>query len=139
MGRSQSTPGLVESRGRIPIEDMWISPIELRTTRSLFSPSPSPITGSSYHHGLRISDNDGTVVVVSSGGGGGSGGSGIATTTTTVTRSADSPMSATSSARSSEDHTARAARSIATQLSIGRQSTHSGNLFFIIKYYMLVR
>lgn len=26
MGRSQSTPGLVESRGRIPLEDMWISP-----------------------------------------------------------------------------------------------------------------
>ncbi|XP_044014284.1 uncharacterized protein LOC122856613 isoform X2 [Aphidius gifuensis] len=122
MGRSQSTPGLVESRGRIPIEDMWISPIELRTTRSLFSPSPSPITGSSYHHGLRIGDNDGTVVVASGGSGGG--GSGIATTA--ATRSADSPMSATSSARSSEDHTARAARSIATQLSIGRQSTHSG-------------
>ncbi|XP_046392937.1 cyclic nucleotide-gated cation channel beta-1-like [Ischnura elegans] len=27
MGRSHSTPGLVESRGRIPIEDMWLSPV----------------------------------------------------------------------------------------------------------------
>lgn len=34
MGRSQSTPGLVESRGRIPLEDMWISPY---SQNSLFS------------------------------------------------------------------------------------------------------
>nr|XP_014285573.1 cyclic nucleotide-gated cation channel alpha-3 isoform X3 [Halyomorpha halys] len=53
MGRSQSTPGLVETRGRIPLEDMWISPMEplIRgtsslgppyTTNSIFSPSLSP-------------------------------------------------------------------------------------------------
>lgn len=29
MGRSQSTPGLVESRGRVPLEDMWVSPYGL--------------------------------------------------------------------------------------------------------------
>lgn len=34
MGRSQSTPGLVESRGRIPLEDMWVSPY---SQHSLFS------------------------------------------------------------------------------------------------------
>lgn len=130
MGRSQSTPGLVESRGRISIEEMWISPIELRATRSLFSPSPSPITGSSYHHGLRAVDD------------GGIGNSGNDGGVITTTRSADSPMSATSSARSSEDHTARLARSIATQPSIGRQSTHSGNLInlnkiFIVTYFCI--
>ncbi|KAJ9588178.1 hypothetical protein L9F63_018442, partial [Diploptera punctata] len=32
MGRSQSTPGLVESRGRIPLEDMWVSPPTLSPT-----------------------------------------------------------------------------------------------------------
>lgn len=29
MGRSQSTPGLVESKGRIALEEMWISPVAL--------------------------------------------------------------------------------------------------------------
>jgi hypothetical protein len=54
MGRSQSTPGLVESRGRIPLEDMWVSPLEPLITggsslgpppysaNSLFSPTLSP-------------------------------------------------------------------------------------------------
>ncbi|RZF47895.1 hypothetical protein LSTR_LSTR014999 [Laodelphax striatellus] len=28
MGRSQSTPGLVETKGRVPLEEMWISPLE---------------------------------------------------------------------------------------------------------------
>jgi len=54
MGRSQSTPGLVESRGRIPLEDMWVSPLDPLLTggsssgpppysaNSLFSPTLSP-------------------------------------------------------------------------------------------------
>ncbi|KAF4533318.1 hypothetical protein B566_EDAN004439, partial [Ephemera danica] len=52
MGRSQSTPGLVESRGRIPLEEMWVSPLEPSgasslgpppySANSLFSPSHSP-------------------------------------------------------------------------------------------------
>ncbi|KAL1513297.1 hypothetical protein ABEB36_002721 [Hypothenemus hampei] len=29
MGRSQSTPGLVESRGKIALEDMWVPPVTL--------------------------------------------------------------------------------------------------------------
>ncbi|XP_039295982.1 cyclic nucleotide-gated cation channel alpha-3 isoform X3 [Nilaparvata lugens] len=28
MGRSQSTPGLVETKGRVPLEEMWVSPLE---------------------------------------------------------------------------------------------------------------
>ncbi|XP_052126082.1 cyclic nucleotide-gated cation channel alpha-3 isoform X2 [Frankliniella occidentalis] len=47
LGRSQSTPGLVESRGRVPLEEMWISPVEplvtsTTTANSMFSPSHSP-------------------------------------------------------------------------------------------------
>jgi len=29
MGRSQSTPGLVESRGKVTLEDMWVPPVPL--------------------------------------------------------------------------------------------------------------
>ncbi|XP_021941174.1 cyclic nucleotide-gated cation channel-like [Zootermopsis nevadensis] len=58
MCRSQSTPGLVESRGRIPLEDMWVSPLEPLITggsslgpppysvNSLFSPTLSPTSRS---------------------------------------------------------------------------------------------
>ncbi|XP_059479387.1 potassium/sodium hyperpolarization-activated cyclic nucleotide-gated channel 1 [Neocloeon triangulifer] len=52
MGRSQSTPGLVESKGRIPLEEMWVSPLAPSgasslgpppySANSLFSPSHSP-------------------------------------------------------------------------------------------------
>lgn len=46
LGRSQSTPGLVESRGRVPLEEMWISPIDpvvsTVAANSMFSPSHSP-------------------------------------------------------------------------------------------------
>lgn len=43
MGRSQSTPGLVESAGRIPLEEMWISPVGPIgfQPRSLLSSPPS--------------------------------------------------------------------------------------------------
>ncbi|XP_043275927.1 cyclic nucleotide-gated cation channel alpha-3 isoform X2 [Venturia canescens] len=119
MGRCQSTPGLVESRGRVPLEDMWISPIDLRagghaysTGHSLFSPSPSPV-GPRAHAGLhnqQTADINNTAIGVNNNTG----------------RSVDSPMSATSSGQSSEDPTARAAQSAATQPSTGRQSTHSG-------------
>ena len=34
--RSTSTPGLIESVGKIPLEDMWVSPMPLR------SPDTSP-------------------------------------------------------------------------------------------------
>ncbi|XP_008547129.1 potassium/sodium hyperpolarization-activated cyclic nucleotide-gated channel 3 [Microplitis demolitor] len=115
MGRSQSTPGLVESEGRITLEDMWITPSELRTPRSLFSPSPSPITASSLH-GLRAGVDaavDTNTI-------------GTAAAADRTRAAADSPMSATSSGRSSEDQTARVPHSTMTQPSIGRQSTHSG-------------
>ncbi|XP_068086318.1 cyclic nucleotide-gated cation channel [Anabrus simplex] len=81
MGRSQSTPGLVESRGRIPLEDMWVSPLEPLLTggsssgpppysaTSLFSPALSPTSRSLPAH----------------------------------LRSMESPVSATSSGLSSED------------------------------------
>ncbi|KAK9512136.1 hypothetical protein O3M35_000628 [Rhynocoris fuscipes] len=57
MGRSQSTPGLVETRGRVPLEDMWVSPMDpiIRGTSSLgppfsnnsiFSPTLSPVSRS---------------------------------------------------------------------------------------------
>ncbi|XP_034950798.1 potassium/sodium hyperpolarization-activated cyclic nucleotide-gated channel 4 isoform X3 [Chelonus insularis] len=109
LARCASTPGLVESRGQIPLEDMWVSPVELRTPHSLLSPSPSPITAS--YQGLRPGETGDTAVA------------GVVTSTP---RAVDSPMSATSSGRSSEDQTARAPHSTMTQPSIGRQSTHSG-------------
>ncbi|XP_024084421.1 cyclic nucleotide-gated cation channel alpha-3 isoform X2 [Cimex lectularius] len=56
MGRSQSTPGLVETKGRVPLETMWISPLDpIRGTSSLgppysnnsiFSPTLSPVSRS---------------------------------------------------------------------------------------------
>ncbi|XP_025163951.1 cyclic nucleotide-gated cation channel alpha-3 isoform X1 [Harpegnathos saltator] len=107
MSRCQSTPGLVESQGRVPLEEMWVSPIDLKSTQvystahSLFSPSPSPITS----RGLT--------------------GAGAVTDGNNVPRGAESPISATSSGPSSEDQTARAPQSAATQPSTGRQSTHS--------------
>ncbi|XP_052566255.1 cyclic nucleotide-gated channel rod photoreceptor subunit alpha isoform X6 [Culex pipiens pallens] len=42
MGRCQSTPGLVETRGRTTIEDMWISPTTAITTASSMVPSTYP-------------------------------------------------------------------------------------------------
>lgn len=47
MGRSQSTPGLIESRGKVALEDMWVPPTLVGLTptypRSLMgSPSPPP-------------------------------------------------------------------------------------------------
>ena len=32
--RSQSTPGLLESEGRIPLEEMWLSPLPLQPQHS---------------------------------------------------------------------------------------------------------
>ncbi|XP_011502847.1 PREDICTED: cyclic nucleotide-gated cation channel-like isoform X2 [Ceratosolen solmsi marchali] len=111
MGRCQSTPGLVESHGRIPLEEMLISPLDMRGTRSLghsiFSPSPSP---------LDSRDPARTSVTHAA--------SGIPRNS--QPRTADSPTSATSSGHSSEDPMARAPQSGATQPSTGRQSTHSG-------------
>ncbi|CAA9993215.1 unnamed protein product [Nesidiocoris tenuis] len=57
MGRSQSTPGLVETRGRVPLETMWVSPLDpvIRgtsslgppfSTNSIFSPTLSPLSRS---------------------------------------------------------------------------------------------
>ncbi|KYM99732.1 Cyclic nucleotide-gated cation channel alpha-3 [Cyphomyrmex costatus] len=108
MGRCQSTPGLVESRGRVSLEDMWISPVDLKSTHaystaaSLFSPSPSPVTPRAMP------------------------GTGVLTDANNVPRGAESPISGASSGPSSEDQTARAPPSAATQASTGRQSTHSG-------------
>lgn len=62
MGRSQSTPGLVESRGKIPLEDMWLPPGLAGLTpaypRSLLGSPPrqtpdspgSTSSGRSHHH-----------------------------------------------------------------------------------------
>ncbi|XP_066143480.1 cyclic nucleotide-gated channel rod photoreceptor subunit alpha isoform X2 [Euwallacea fornicatus] len=36
MGRSQSTPGLVESRGKVALEDMWIPPVPLGALTSFY-------------------------------------------------------------------------------------------------------
>lgn len=50
MGRSQSTPGLVESRGRIPLEDMWVPPVAVGFTPIFSKPlveSPPRITSAS--------------------------------------------------------------------------------------------
>lgn len=113
MGRCQSTPGLVESRGRIPLEEMWVSPVETKSTHaysaghSLYSPSPSPVTS----RGLPSTASNANA--------------------SNVARSMDSPMSATSSGHSSEDQTARASQSAATQPSTGRQSTRSGKYFIL--------
>lgn len=114
MGRCQSTPGLVESRGRIPLEEMWVSPVDTKSTHaysaghSLFSPSPSPVTS----RGLPSTASN-------------------VNASNVVARSMDSPMSATSSGHSSEDQTARAPQSAAAQPSAGRQSTHSGKYFIL--------
>lgn len=108
MSRCQSTPGLVESQGRVPLEEMWVAPIDLKsaqiysTPHSLFSPSPSPITSRAVTSVGAIADGN------------------------NVPRGAESPISATSSGPSSEDQTARVPPSAATQPSTGRQSTHSG-------------
>ena len=32
--RSESTPGLVESRGKVPLEEMWVSPLPLYSSSS---------------------------------------------------------------------------------------------------------
>ncbi|XP_015835561.1 cyclic nucleotide-gated channel rod photoreceptor subunit alpha isoform X2 [Tribolium castaneum] len=63
MGRSQSTPGLVESRGKVPLEDMWVPPALVGFTpaypRSLMGSPPRPVpdsplgstsSGRSHHH-----------------------------------------------------------------------------------------
>lgn len=107
MGRCQSTPGLVESRGRIPLEEMWISPVDVRGSLA-YSISHSILSASASPMASRL--------------------------TTTNSRNPDSPMSAASS-RSSEDPTTRAPQSAATQLSTGRQSTHSGKLYSLFLHF----
>ena len=113
MARCQSTPGLVESKGRVPLEEMWVPTMDTKSAHgysaghSLFSPSPSPVTA----RGLASTANSVNV--------------------NNLTRGVDSPMSATSSGHSSEDQTARAPQSIATQPSTGRQSTHSGKYLIL--------
>ncbi|XP_058830936.1 potassium/sodium hyperpolarization-activated cyclic nucleotide-gated channel 1 isoform X1 [Topomyia yanbarensis] len=46
MGRCQSTPGLVETRGRTTFEDMWISPTTAITSGSSMVPTYPPPPGS---------------------------------------------------------------------------------------------
>ncbi|XP_058460631.1 cyclic nucleotide-gated channel rod photoreceptor subunit alpha isoform X5 [Malaya genurostris] len=46
MGRCQSTPGLVETRGRTTIEDMWISPTTAVTSAGSMVPAYPPPPGS---------------------------------------------------------------------------------------------
>ncbi|KAK2575506.1 hypothetical protein KPH14_011227 [Odynerus spinipes] len=136
MSRCQSTPGLVESHARVPLEDMLVSPLDRDRgrghgyaagagTRSLFTPSSSPVIsrGGGGITGMVPSTMSAATTAVPAT---------VATTNVNVNvnnvagRSMDSPMSATSSGQSSEDPTARIPRSAATQLSTGRQSTHSG-------------
>lgn len=129
MSRCQSTPGLVESHARVPLEDMLVSPLDEKLrgyavgagTRSLFTPSSSPVltrttvgvagVATSIATGPILPGNNVNVNV---------------NVNNVASRSMDSPMSATSSGQSSEDPTARMPRSVATQPSTGRQSTHSG-------------
>lgn len=65
MGRSQSTPGLVESKGKITLEDMWIPPCLAGLTpaypRSLLgSPPRAPDSpGSRGSRGSRGSTSSG--------------------------------------------------------------------------------
>ncbi|XP_020288866.1 potassium/sodium hyperpolarization-activated cyclic nucleotide-gated channel 1-like [Pseudomyrmex gracilis] len=105
MPRCQSTPGLVESRGRVPLEEMWISPIDLKATHaystaaSLFSPSPSPVTARRTVPTTGITGD------------------------ASVPRGTESPTSAASSGPSSEEQTARVPHAAATQPSTRRQST----------------
>lgn len=59
LGRSNSTPGLVETKGQVPIEEMWVSPVEpdkptVLTTASLVQSRvptvPIPSGSASHHH-----------------------------------------------------------------------------------------
>ncbi|KAH1001950.1 hypothetical protein HUJ04_005904 [Dendroctonus ponderosae] len=50
MGRSQSTPGLVESRGKVALEDMWVPPISFAGLTSLF---PRSLAASSPPQSVR--------------------------------------------------------------------------------------
>ncbi|XP_043487202.1 potassium/sodium hyperpolarization-activated cyclic nucleotide-gated channel 3-like isoform X3 [Polistes fuscatus] len=130
MSRCQSAPGLVELHARKPIEDTLVSPLgdKIRGqgyaigagTRSLFTPSSSPVLtragGVTSDTGVPTSIATGPILP----------GNNVNVNVNVTSRSMDSPMSATSSGQSSEDPTARMPRSVATQPSTGRQSTHSG-------------
>lgn len=59
LGRSNSTPGLVETKGQVPLEEMWVSPVE--PEKSLIAPTtvgvltsiaapPVPGGSSTSHH-----------------------------------------------------------------------------------------
>ncbi|KAJ8982034.1 hypothetical protein NQ317_007744 [Molorchus minor] len=48
MGRSQSTPGLVESRGKVTLEDMWVPPTIVIPYPRHFMVSPPSTTRKSW-------------------------------------------------------------------------------------------
>lgn len=107
MGRCQSTPGLVESRGRVPLEEMWVPSMDAKSahgypaSHSLFSPSPSPVTS----RGLVGAGNNVNV--------------------SNVTRGVDSPMSATSSGHSSEDRSDRQSTTVRCHTAFHWQAIHT--------------
>lgn len=56
LGRSNSTPGLVETKGQVPLEEMWVSPVEpekptILTASTIVSRVPTgPLPGGSAAH-----------------------------------------------------------------------------------------
>ncbi|XP_044728867.1 uncharacterized protein LOC123292320 isoform X2 [Chrysoperla carnea] len=117
MGRSQSTPGLIESRGRIPLEEMWIPPIHTVPTLPSSGGGTAP---PSYQHSqhssmfspMEMLDNnilDDDVISYhrysgGAGGAGGTGGGGATTTSGGVVGPSDSPISVASSGAFSSIH-----------------------------------
>ncbi|XP_035739050.1 cGMP-gated cation channel alpha-1-like isoform X5 [Vespa mandarinia] len=132
MSRCQSTPGLVESHARVPLEDMLVSSLDEKLrgqgyaigagTRSLFTPSSSPVLTRAAVGVASVATSIATGPILP----GNNVNVNVNVNNVNASRSMDSPMSATSSGQSSEDPTARMPRSVATQPSTGRQSTHSG-------------
>ncbi len=65
LGRSNSTPGLVETKGQVPLEEMWVSPVEpekptILTASTIVPRVPTgPLPGGSaaHHHANPATSN----------------------------------------------------------------------------------
>ncbi|XP_046622827.1 probable basic-leucine zipper transcription factor Q [Neodiprion virginianus] len=140
MGRCQSTPGLVESRGRIPLEEMWVSAVEARNqvpilasgvpvamvatsktaTHSFFSPLPSPVASRCQ----QSSQGSGTNAVAANNNNNNNSNN---NNNNSNTKSMENYMSATSSGHSNEDQNQRPPITGASlQHFSGKQSSPSG-------------
>ncbi|XP_046746693.1 cyclic nucleotide-gated cation channel alpha-3 isoform X1 [Diprion similis] len=141
MGRCQSTPGLVESRGRVPLEEMWVSALEARNqapmfasavpvamvaasttaAHSLFSPLPSPVASRCQ----QSSHGSGANAVAANNNNNNN--SNNNNNNNSNTKSMESSMSATSSGHSNEDQNQRPPITGASlQIFSGKQSSPSG-------------